>query len=377
MINFLLLMTVPMLIAFGVIFFFRKRVTLGELAIQLAVPAVLLALGLCISYWQRATDTEIWNGKVLSKEGKKVSCEHSYQCNCVTTCTGGKHNSCTTICQTCYEHSYDISWYVYSTSNQNLTINRVDRQGLTMPPRWAAVYVGEPFSSEHSYTNYILANPDSVLLGGKGDIERFKNLLPSYPRVYDYYKANHVINMGGVPVEDPYSWEWLLSEVNAELGPVRQVNIILLFVKTDDPAYTLALKDHWVGGKKNDVVVVIGSLDGRKISFADVVSWTPNELYRVKLRDSIQFHGRLDRRDEIINNIKRFTLTEFQRMHMKDYEYLVRSFQPSNGAMIFLFILGSLASIGLAFWSVNNHWDCEMESPSRTAYNSYYNRYYR
>jgi hypothetical protein len=194
---------------------------------------------------------------------------------------------------------------------------------------------------------------------GQGDIsrkeKRFKDLLPTYPTdIHDYYRATHVLNAGGVPVDDWASWVWLMNEVNGDLGVQKQVNVTLLFVKTADPKYVLALKDKWLGGKKNDAIIVIGSLDGNKIEFADVVSWSPNELFKVTLRDNIMTAGSLRRRDVIADVIRAEIGGKFQRMHMKDYHYLVRSYQPSSGVMLFLIIFGFLGSVGLAIWCVGN-----------------------
>jgi hypothetical protein len=356
MLNFLLLMVVPIAIALGTLYFWRREVNVGEFAALLAIPAIVVLIGLGIARWQSTTDVEILNGRISSKVRERVSCEHSYSCNCRTVCSGsGKNESCSTTCDTCYEHSYDIDWVIYSTIGTRTAIDRIDRRGLDMPPRWGVAYLGEPFAASHSYTNYILANPDSVLLGGKGDVKRFASLIPPYPsNVWDYYRAQHVLNAGGAPVADWQSWEWLLREVNGDLGPMKQVNIIVLFVKTADPAYTLALKDAWVGGKKNDVVVVIGTLDGKKMEFVDVVSWTPKFIYKIELRDTLYKIGSLDRRDDIVSAICTVTVGKYERMHMSDYKYLLRSFQPSSMAMVMLFILATALAIGFSVWSVTN-----------------------
>jgi hypothetical protein len=364
-INFLLLMLIPMGIALVTLFTFRKRIHMGEFALQLAVPAVFVGFGLLLSYYQSTSDVEMLNGRVASKAKVRVSCSHSYRCNCRTIRSG---KSTTTVCSTCYEHSHDFDWRVISNYGDTTNISRINRQGTQEPPRWSQVFVGEPYSNMNSYTNYILANPDSVLLGGKGDIERFKSLLPpDYPSTYDYYRSNHFVPLGfgGNEIPDRTSWEWLLREVNADLGPSKQVNVLLLVAKTRHSEYITALKDHWIGGKKNDVLVVVGSADGHKIDFADVLSWTPNQLFKVKLRDRLLDIGTLDRRDDVVSAIKTTVNEDFVRMNMKDFEYLVRSFQPSNGAMIFLFLLASATSIGLAVWAVKNDTDCDLERPHR------------
>lgn len=365
MINFLLLMIIPIAIAVVSIFVFKGKVTLPEFGAQLGVPALAVGIALSAAYCQSTSDIEVWNGRITSKVRDEVSCRHSYQCNCVTTCSGsGSNETCTTICQTCWEHSYDVDWNIFASTGEGISIDTIDRQGLRMPPRWGAAFVGEPFSSAHRYTNYILANPESVLLGGKGDVERFKGLIPTYPQVYDYYRTNHVVNMG-VPLQDQASWEWLMDEVNGDLGPVKQVQILLMFVKTAEPKYILALKDAWVGGKKNDSLVVIGSEDGRRISFADVVSWTPNQIYKIRLKDDIQKIGTLQKRDDIVKAIRFRTQNDFKRMKMSDYEYLAHSFQPSATVMMWLFILSALLSLGIAaFCILNDEEDYDIERKS-------------
>jgi hypothetical protein len=367
MLNFLMLMLVPLAIALFCVFFFKNKVTIAELLLMLTVPAVCMVIGLAISYYQRTTDIELWNGRITSKLQERVSCRHSYACNCRQVCSGsGKSETCSTVCDTCYEHSFDYDWNVYASTGESRTIDTIDRQGLRMPPRWGAAFIGEPFTSAHHYTNYILANPDSVLLGGKGDIVRFKPLLPDYPsNIYDYYRAHHVLNMGPVPVDDMQSWNWLANELNGDLGVQKQINITLLFVKTDDPKYVLALKDHWIGGKKNDAIIVLGSVDGTHITFADVVSWTPRAIYKVRLRDDLMAIGSLNRRDAISAAIKSNTLKDFERMHMKDFEYLTRSYQPTSGAMIFLLAFGVLLTVGLAVWCVMNDYTDDGYDPFR------------
>jgi hypothetical protein len=374
MINFLLLMLVPIGIAIFSILYFKGKVTLAEFGAQLAVPAVCMLAGLGIAYCQSTTDTEIWNGRITAKKMERVHCRHSYRCNCYTSCSGTGHSrSCHQVCQTCYEHSFDQDWNVYASTNESLSINTIDRQGLKMPPRWGAAYIGEPFSSSHWYTNYILANPESVLLGGKGDREKFKAFLPAYPGIYDYYKTPHFLNLGVRSIDQgaSASWEWLLDEMNGTLGVQKQVQILLILVPVADPAYMLALKDHWIGGKKNDAVVVIGTSNGHKIDFADVLTWSPSAKYRILLRDELQKIGNIDKRDDIAAAISRITKDNFVRMEMKQYEYLVRSFQPSPSAMLFLFLFGTFGSIALAWFTVNN----EVVDSDGRRYNRYYRRY--
>jgi len=359
MFNWDILIIVPVLLAILIKIVFKGKVTLAEFFIQIGVVSVFVAIALLVTYQGRTTDKEVWNGQITSKKSLHVSCEHSYRCNCYTTpetCSGsGSSYSCTpgtTICQTCYDHDYDVDWRINSSTQESLNIDRIDRQGLNMPPRWGKAYVGEPFSSEHTFTNYILANPDTVMLGSKGDVAKFKKYIPEYPSaVYDYYRHDPVINMG-VPGIDLNVWNWLIREDTKILGPKKQVNIIVLLVPLNDRSYTYALKDAWVGGKKNDVVIVIGSVDGHTIDFVDILSWTPSSAYKVQLRYRLESIGTLDQRDAISKAIFEETSATFTRMHMKDMRWLARSYQPSTEAMLWIFLLALLVEAGVAFATI-------------------------
>jgi hypothetical protein len=346
MLNLMLLMIVPTLIALFCLFFFKGKIMLWEFFGQLLVVALVISAGFWISYAGRVSDTEIWNGKVTERKRVEVSCEHSYKCNCSTDKDGHEH------CSTCYEHNYDVDWNVYATTGESLEIEREDRQGLVEPKRWDAVYPGEPFSSMHHFENYIRANPDSVLLGTKGDMEQFGKLVPEYnDKVYDYYKHDPVINMG-VPNVDMQSWNWLIREVNKELGPVKQINNIVILVPTNDQAYMFALKDAWLGGKKNDDVVVIGSTDGHRIGFADVMTWSTNKAFAIDLKHKIEDIGTLDKKDDIQQAILTISKAEFVRMHMHDMKWLIRSYEPSNATLWWLFFIAVIVEAGLAFASI-------------------------
>ena len=352
MFNFLLLMIAPVFIALLTLLLFMKRILWWEIALQVGVIALVLGIALAVAYEAPIADVEVWNGQVTAKQRNVVSCRHSYQCNCVCV-AHDKNGSCTSeVCQTCYEHDYDVDWDVYASTKESVSIDTSDRQGLNEPKRWDDAFIGEPWESQHSYTNYIKANPDSVLLGTKGDMKKWGKLVPKYPAgIYNIYYNDPVINMG-VPGVDVATWNWLIRQTNRELGPKKQVHIIVILVPTNDRNYMYALKDAWIGGKKNDVDVVIGSVDGKTIDFADIMSWSTNKALAVKLRDDIQAVSDLSRRDDIVNAISTEVNDNFVRMHMKSMAWIMRSYQPSSTVIFWLFILGVVLSLGISVFEV-------------------------
>lgn len=320
--------------------FFPHEIQLHEIAMSVAVGCVITTIVYFVSLNAQTHDVEIWNGEVLSKSQEQVSCSHSYSCNCRTDSKGH------TTCDTCYEHSHDYDWMVY-TNVGNIEIDRVDRQGEDEPPRWRQVKIGEPVAKEHNFTNYVKAVPESLF--HQHDVNKFVNLIPPYPSsVHDYYKLRRTITMG-VNVPDLLKWDEDLAQALKALGPSKQANIIVLFVNTNDQSYIHALEGKWIGGKKNDIIVVVGTTQYPKIDWVAVSSWTDAQLFKVQLRDDLYAHGIIDR-TAFVKTIYAHTAKSFKRKSMKDFKYLEQRIEPPTWALVLGAIAGVLVSFVVSFW---------------------------
>lgn len=332
-------MVIPLIIMIVGKIMFPHEITWQESLISLGVTVLIAAAVVGAGYYRDSADTEIISGQVVSKDSQRVSCQHSYSCNCYTTCSGGKTRTCTQHCSTCYEHGYDISWYVRSDIGY-LTIDRVNRRGDEMPPRWNAVQMGDPFSMHHGYTNWVKASPDSLFHAINS--VAFEKLIPNYPRVYDYYKVDRAIAMG-VTVPDLKSWQENLAIMQRIVGPKKQANVIVIFAKTSNRAYVEALKSKWLGGKKNDVLVVVGTLKYPKVEFVDVISWTDNQLFKIQLRDDLSATPEVNQA-QWIESIQKNIMTSYVRKPAKDFEYLKDEIQPPTWVIALAFFLSFVVS---------------------------------
>jgi hypothetical protein len=136
--------------------------------------------------------------------------------------------------------------------------------------------------------------------------------------------------------------------MNADLGKKKQVNIILVITNADDSAYIHALEEAWLGGKKNDFVVVIGTPHHPKIKWVRVMSWTRVEELKIAVRDRLQELGTLDKRDEILAVIREEVAAKFVRRPMADFEYLNAEIRPPTWALILIAALGIVVSVVLS-----------------------------
>jgi hypothetical protein len=342
---FLIVLAVPLLVAVAS-FVFLDGVSWKEFGLQVLASLVVAGSSAGIVSCANTHDVEVWNGRVAKKWHEHVSCEHSYTCNCRSESCG--KNCSTTVCDTCYEHSYDVSWRLSTSNGEQLEIDRVSRQGLVEPPRWTTTKVGEPSSVTHSYDNYVKAAPDT-LFRHQGLKQKYAASLPAYPQdVYDYYRINRLVTVGVNVPEGAAAWNTALSEANADLGAPRQANIIVVLVKDKPDDWYYALEESWIGGKKNDVILVVSVDDAMKPQWATVMCWTTNELFKVKLRDDVMNDAVLTR-DAVVADLRTNVSQYFVRKPMKDFKYLAASIVPSKVEWIVTLVVGLLIAGGLTW----------------------------
>lgn len=316
------------------VYVFSKR---QYLDVALFVPVISgLIIGFAVPHFMKSsimTDVEIWNGGVTSKNSEKVSCEHSYSCNCVTSCSGsGSNTSCSTICQTCYDHPYDIDWNV-NTSVGQLKIDRVDRQGMTEPIRWTKVQVGEPASIPYEFTNYLKATDRTL---HNRDV-KITYPMPEYPQVFDYYRVNRIIS-ADTPVSQFKEWNDDLNEMLKDVSARRRANVVVVVTKVTDVDFVHQLQSKWLSGKKNDIVITISKTD--KVNWVKVFSWSTSDLFNVALADDLK---KTEFGKAMTPIIKDHILKNFTKKSMSQYEYLENEIEMPGyaifGSLILLIIV--------------------------------------
>lgn len=364
MISLLLLLIVPICGPFICKAIWPHDLTWEEFAANIAVGVLIVLTGMGLSYFRNTGDIEIINGKLTSKASERVSCSHSYSCNCRTVTRGSGENRRTErVCDTCYRHPYDVSHRLYTTIGR-ITVDRIDSQGLKVPPRFERAQVGDPVADTHYHTNYIKAAPDSLFNRTQVAIlqERFKDNLPEYPsKLYDYHYVDRVL-AAGVNVPDLSVWNKELALALRDRGVSKQVNIVVVITKATDPDYATALDAKWLGGKKNDVVVVLGAPEYPKQQWVRIISWTDEQIFKVELRDALMKHEMLDP-VKVMAEIGTHIDQSFKRKSMKDFKYLEASIEPPAWLLVTLFLLSTFASLACTYCFVRNDVRTEKAKP--------------
>jgi hypothetical protein len=350
---FLIVFIIPCLIAlFG--FILLKGITWKEFLLHLGIQVIIALIGMAILMYQNVWYTEIWNSYVTSKQKERVSCEHSYDCNCYYTySTDSKgHTTSTRHCMTCYEHDYDIDWAVYDNIKNRIEIRRIDRQGLDEPQRWTDVEINDPVSKTHSYKNYLKASNTTVYREDKAKdlVKKYLKELPGYPStIYDYYKLNRFIDVDKLLTENEYKELNLkLSFINGQLGKEKQCNIIVVLTNNRTREYFDALLTYWQGANKNDIVIVINSQQDRKINSVYIHSLVYSDLVNVKLRDNIIALKTLNI-DKLISTIKSDINQYYQRKRMRDFEYLKNNLLIEWWQYMIFIVIGTIVSSILVY----------------------------
>lgn len=343
------LLLVPLGLGLAGLCFSKGRVTWKEFLVHEITMLFLIGIAYFLALCNRTSDTEVWNGVVARKDRGTEGCCHDYPCNPHPCSCDKDGNNCSTCWDTCYEHSSDRTWYAVSSNEETVYRQGCGRPGDSDPARWKAIRIGEPTAVEHSYTNYIKGNPDSIMRR-QGAAERFKGRLPSYPEVYDWYRIRRFIAIG-VPVEGLDALNGRLSEINGRLGARKKVNVVVVVVNESDQRYLEALRETWLGGKINDFVVVVGAPEPPAIAWAGVLSWTRNEDLKVQVRDEVVALGTFDG-TKVLDIVERNVEAKFEHRPISDFEYLKSTIEPSSTVTWIIGILGVLMALGLQiyFW---------------------------
>lgn len=354
----ILMFAIPIIATFVMFYMLREELasSYGAVKSLLALPAfalpgvILVAIVFYASAGVATHDTEVWSGVATGKTRVHGTYEQSYQCHPHTV---GSGKDAHTEYDTCYETHYTVKWACQSSIGE-FGIDSKDSTWRSVyespdPGRYVSIQPGDPVSKTHGYTNYIQAVPETLFKPTDAALKaRFKNMVPAYPdKIYDIYRIDRFLQVG-FAFQDASAWNTDISNMLRQLGSQKQVNAIVLIAKTSDPAYMYAVRDAWVGSKKNDVVLVIGSTDGVKMDWVDVISWTKNEDFKSDLKDQVQALGTIDR-TKIMPILQNTIATKFERRHMKEFSYLSNEIEPPTWLLVLLCV-GLIAGYGGVTW---------------------------
>ena len=278
---------------------------------------VICSAGYGIARVSTLADTEILNGEVTAKERINDSHLRYYQCNC------GKDG-----CSTCSETIYTVDWWAH-TNIKSIKIAEKDSHFSSVwntpnPPFYDMIKKGDPVAVEHYYANYIKAAPESLWKPAAEAVKKqYAAKIPKYPSdVYMHYNLDRVLPVD-VSIPNLNEWNRGVADMLKVLGPQKQANVVVVVTSITDPMYVQALRDSWVGGKKNDVIVVISAPEfPKKAEWVEVISLSEDEMLHASLRDDLQDLDTITPA-AALPIIQKNVLEHFKRKPMKKFDYLM------------------------------------------------------
>ena len=344
-------------------FLFKRSVTVKECVTQFAVTTMVILLVLVIGDWQSTADNELFHGEVVSKERKQDYFQTSYKCNCSCTSRDKQGNCTNESCDTCYTDHYTVDWSLKTTLGP-YRVDYIDRESKSAwstpdPTEYLSAYTGQPFSKSRHYTNYFMLYKDS-LFASNPKLQTYSKQLENstYPCVTGYY-VNLVYNTG-VRGIDTMKYNDLVRDYLKVAGSAKQANVILYFTPILDQSFRYALEAKWVGGKKNDVIIIIGVDPAAdlakplKAAWVDTISMGKNignEMLQVVLREDL-INADLSNPTATTEIIFKDINKHFHRKPMSSFKYIEESRQTPSGVILAAILLTLMLNIGFTILNV-------------------------
>lgn len=313
----------------------KTTITLKEYALMTVLSALVGFGGYQIAKYGAMQDVEHWNGHITNKRHDSRSC-----CHCSDVCDShDEDGNCTSSHEEC-SHFRDYYWLLDVSTGDELGDSCTHQS--TAPGWYTKAYKGEPAAVARHYTNYLKADPESLMTP---EAEKYLDQVPPFPEVYGLYHVQRVLSKG---VNVPPNWQKDLDEMNKVLGPQYQVDVLLLVTKNKDPMFAKSVEAKWLYGPKNAVTVVIGAPDGKTIDWARVVTLSEVEKLKIEIRDELP--GKALDDPKILPFLQHEIKTAYSRTPMAEYEYLATAAKPTTGWTVALYLLNLCLIIGLAVW---------------------------
>ncbi|GAB0174474.1 MAG: hypothetical protein HHAS10_03530 [Candidatus Altimarinota bacterium] len=271
-----------------------------------------------------------------------------------TTCTGrDKDGNCTssvtnTYCDNHHPDVFKIEFSdgsthrIGSTNYRNLVTelknerqvpnSNFDQCSIGDGRKFRTDYIGGKSSElyvtyEKPVVNYILAGNNLYQTSAEvakpylGKLERVPSIV-EHPAGIGPWMSHRVITKG---VQVPSEWkqriEAELNRLNGSFGPSKEVNVVIYVVDEASREFTTALDAYWIHGRKNQLTIVVGSINFPKIEWVDVIDfWSVKPEIRINLRDQLQVLSLDD--PKLMTVIRDRVQADWERRQMKTFEYL-------------------------------------------------------
>jgi hypothetical protein len=370
---------IPVIAVFVLLFFFQHRTKWWEVGIPLLASALMIGGFKYMAESLGTKDMEIWNGWTVQARYYEPWDEYIHQ-TC-TMCVGyDKDGFCNSeVTYDCSyvsnhspyweitdsngdEHSIDESTYqhfvrlfghapIFKDMGRNYHSYDGDRYHVNWPKTEPTV---EPVNVAYNYENRVQASRSVFNYVRLSDQEVTDNGIFEYPEVKLFNYPSVLGDCGPTTKEGNER----LRFHNSMLGKEKQLRMWILCTRSADPGWGQLQESHWVGGNKNEAVLVIG--DG----WDHVFTWADDKTPLIETRDFVK--AKLPDLDMVqVSDVMARNLEEgFVRKRFAEFSYL--TIEPPRWSVILTYVITLLINGGLSYFIIVNAWDDD-QSRSRWA----------
>lgn len=215
------------------------------------------------------------------------------------------------------------------------------------------------YSGDHNI--YYVENETKIILP-TNQSKSWTNKVKACPSVFSFVKVDE-----NIPVfEYPKNENWQVSGrllgnakskinifdwdvLNAKLGETKKVNLIFIGFDSADSMFGQYQEAKFVGGKKNDLVLTYGEVEG-KIVWTYVFGWTESSIVKRNL-ETILLENKIDK--NILTKIEKEVINNYQKKDWKKFDYL--TVEPPMWSYFVLFVIMVIIQSFVYFISVKNN----------------------
>lgn len=337
MINFVILFAV---IVAAIIYYVQKRNALIAVVlcgIGLAIVVAVNAASLVFS----ASSVELISGQVTGKDRHYDPDEETYSC--------GKDKTCT-------REIPRWRWDVESDTGDDYSEHTYSKSDV--PEIYANARKGEPFARTKMFLNFQYVSDQTISVNKQFE---YTGWLPEYPSIYNGYRVDRGISN----VVDSSELSKALAQMQRQWGPEYGANVIVTVVSYKASGFNEALRNKWVGGKKNDIVLTLYLDDDKTVKKVELFSRSTSNKhnkemadFNIMLRDTAAQIGTYDpvKVIPVVNS----ALPYFEREDLSKYDFLMNDYE----APWFVYVLSVVLAFVAMFFAM-----VKMEESMRYSYN--------